>query len=88
MYILWIVFVAAGIIVLYRSRDADEPWLALKLIGYYVLGAFYIRLNALALPVGFVVGMLLLLAPKTNRGAKRGAVVLGLALMLLGWLLR
>lgn len=85
MFLLWIAIVVIGIIILYNNRSQNEELLVLKLIGYYLLGTFYISLNGFALPIGFVIS--LFLKPKENKGIKRGAAVFGLVLMIIGQLL-
>ncbi|MHA6482041.1 hypothetical protein ACX1C1_09060 [Paenibacillus sp. strain BS8-2] len=79
---LWLIVFVVGIAVLYNGRERDEELLILKLIGYYFLGTFYIAINGLALPVGFVIS--LFLKPRDNRGVKRGASIFGLVLMIIG----
>lgn len=81
-FFLWLIVVVVGIVMLYNGREHDEELLALKLVGYYLLGTFFISLNGLVLPIGFVI--CLLLRPNSNRSAKRGAAIFGLVLMLIG----
>ncbi|PYZ96503.1 hypothetical protein CR205_12355 [Alteribacter lacisalsi] len=50
------------------AQDEDEKYLILKLIGYYVLGAFTIEIDWFGLPIGL--GVVFLLNPRTNRKGK------------------
>jgi hypothetical protein len=81
-FFLWLIVLVVGIVILYNGRERDEDLLALKLVGYYFLGSFYIAINGLVLPIGFVI--CLFLRPSDNRSVKRGAAIFGLALMIIG----
>lgn len=81
-FFLWLIVLVVGIVLLYNGRERDEELLALKLIGYYLLGTFFISLGGIVLPIGFVIS--LLLKPSDNRSVKRGAAIFGLVLMLIG----
>ncbi|KAF0820698.1 MULTISPECIES: hypothetical protein [unclassified Cytobacillus] len=85
MFIIFLLIWAAGIYLLFRSRNEEEEHLVLKLIGYYILGTFTFSFNGIILPVGFVIS--LFLKPGKNRGVKRISSVFGLVIMLLGLLL-
>lgn len=82
LFFVWLIVFVVGIAVMYNSREQDEDLLALKLVGYYFLGSFYLAINGLILPVGFVI--VLFLRPDRNRSVKRGAAVFGLVLMIIG----
>ncbi|PWW28775.1 hypothetical protein DFO73_10510 [Cytobacillus oceanisediminis] len=82
MFIIILLLWAAGLYILFRSRDEEEDLLFLKLIGYYILGSFTFNLNGLVLPVGFVIS--LFLKPKLNKNVKRGSAIFGLIMMILG----
>lgn len=81
-FFFWLAVAVIGIVLLYKNRSQNEELLALKLVGYYLLGTFFLSLNGLILPIGFVIS--LFLRPRTNKSVKRGAAVLGLVLMLIG----
>ncbi|TYP79110.1 hypothetical protein [Paenibacillus methanolicus] len=85
MFILAILLILLVLYVLYTKRETNEEMLGLKLLGYYILGAFSITINGLALPVGFALSFFL--RPKFNAGIKRGASVFGLIMLILNWLL-
>ncbi|TLS51580.1 hypothetical protein EMG79_06620 [Klebsiella pneumoniae] len=85
-FLFWTLVLVVGIYFLFQNRDHQEEWLVLKLLGYYILGSFYLNLNGLVLPLGFAVS--LFLKPRENRGVKRGAAVFGLVMMIIGLILR
>ncbi|MCR2805255.1 hypothetical protein [Paenibacillus soyae] len=82
LFLFWLAVVVIGIVLLYKNRTQNEELLALKLVGYYLLGTFYLSLNGLLLPIGFVIS--LFLRPRSNRGVKRAAAIFGLVLMIIG----
>ncbi|MFD2670179.1 hypothetical protein [Marinicrinis sediminis] len=84
MLLIWIFIFVIGMSLLYANREKQEEMLALKLIGYYLLGSFHVNLDGLILPVGFLIS--LLLRPRDNRAIKMGAAIFGLILMILGFL--
>ncbi|HET7627999.1 MAG TPA: hypothetical protein VFK44_06370 [Bacillales bacterium] len=84
--VIGLIVMAVGLVSLYANRQQDERLLFLKLMGYYVLGIFYINLNGFIIPAGVVIGFLL--KPYMNKKIKRGAAVFGLIMMLVGFLLR
>jgi hypothetical protein len=84
MLIVSLIIVIVGLYILYKSREEEEDNLALKLIGYYILGIFYLNLNGLLIPLGFIIS--LFLKPTENRSTKRLAAIFGLIMMLLGFL--
>ncbi|MFC6228274.1 hypothetical protein ACFQI7_10685 [Paenibacillus allorhizosphaerae] len=78
-YVLWIVSVLPFLLLipLHNKREADEPVLGLKLVGYVILGAFTFRINQFGIPLGFFVyGMFF--RPAVNAAVKRKAAYLGL----------
>lgn len=85
-FMFWLFILIAGILLLHKSREQDEDFLVLKLLGYFFLGSFTFRLNGLVLPLGFIIT--LCMRPPSNRSIKRGAAVFGLVMMLLGLLVR
>ncbi|MDF2038149.1 hypothetical protein P2R12_14380 [Cytobacillus oceanisediminis] len=82
MFMIFILFWAAGIYFLFRSRNEEEELLILKLIGYYLLGTFTFSFNGIVLPVGFVIS--LFLKPRQNRSVKRSSAIFGLVIMVIG----
>lgn len=80
---LIIIIVGIGIALLYSKREKDEELLIVKLIGYYILGIFYLNLNGLIIPLGFIIS--LFLRSKVNRSIKRGASIFGLIMMIIGF---
>lgn len=85
-FLFWTFVLIVGLVLLHKSRDQDEDFLVLKLVGYYFLGSFTLRLGGLVLPLGFIIT--LLMRPPANRSIKRGAAIFGLVMMILGLLLR
>lgn len=75
--IVYIVFIIIGLIYLIRKKSDTEAYFSLKMIGYYILGAFAFNINQIALPLGFLI-YLLFLRPKLNIQIKRQAALLGL----------
>lgn len=67
----------------YRNREEDEGYLGLKLVGYYILGTFNLKIGIL-IPIGFII-WLLLFHPKTNQTIKRYSAIFGLLMMLIGY---
>lgn len=85
-FLFWTFILIAGLLLFYKSREQDEDFLVLKLIGYYFLGSFTFHFNGLALPVGFIIT--LFMRPPTNRSIKRGAAIFGLVMMIIGLLVK
>jgi formate-dependent nitrite reductase membrane component NrfD len=85
-FLFWTFILVAGIILLHKSREQDEDFLVLKLLGYFFLGTFTLRLGGLVLPLGFIIT--LFMRPGANRSIKRGSAIFGLVLMIIGLLLR
>ncbi|RBP93092.1 hypothetical protein DFO70_106224 [Cytobacillus firmus] len=81
MFMIFILFWAVGIYLLFRSRNEEEEHLILKLIGYYLLGTFTFSVNGIVLPVGFIIS--LFLKPRQNRSVKRGSAIFGLVIMVI-----
>lgn len=75
--IVYIGFIIIGLIYLIRKKSDTEAYFSLKMIGYYILGAFAFNINQIALPLGFLI-YLLFLRPKLNIQIKRQAALLGL----------
>jgi len=82
LFFFWLIVLVIGLVLLYKGREQEEELLALKLVGYYFLGTFYLSLGGLVLPIGFVIS--LFMKPSQNRSVKRGAAIFGLVLMLIG----
>jgi hypothetical protein len=85
-FLFWLFILIAGVLLLHKSRERDEDFLVLKLLGYYFLGSFTFHLNGLVLPLGFLIT--LFMRPNSNRSIKRGAAIFGLVMMILGLLVR
>ncbi|QNK57531.1 hypothetical protein [Paenibacillus sp. PAMC21692] len=81
-FVFWLIVLVIGIVILYNNREQEEELLALKLVGYYLLGTFFFSINGLVLPIGFVIS--LFMRPSQNRGVKRGSAIFGLVLMIIG----
>ncbi|MDP4089005.1 MAG: hypothetical protein Q8930_07000 [Bacillota bacterium] len=80
-------FVIIVSIFTYRNyKREDEGGLIIKLIGYYLLGAFRFNFNTTAIPLGFII-YLLFFWPYRNRHLKRRMAVLGFAIFIVGLLI-
>ncbi|HEY8362898.1 MAG TPA: hypothetical protein VIK77_08445 [Tissierellaceae bacterium] len=73
-----LLFIVGVIIIAIKMKDDDEPYYALKIVGYYLLGGFRLFFNKLYIPIGFVIFLLFLRNPGKNQRAKRYAASLGL----------
>lgn len=81
--IILTVVVILGLIFIYTRSDRSEDLLAVKLFGYYVLGSFRFNLDNIAIPLGFLI-YLVVLHPKLNTQSKLQAAVLGLTFFMVG----
>lgn len=79
------VVIAVLICIYIKYKAENESYLGMKLIGYYILGAFRLNLNRIALPLGFII-FILFFKPKINSSAKRMAAWLGLLIFITGLL--
>jgi hypothetical protein len=86
MSFLGIILVAVVLVLFYKNRDVDEHLLGLKLIGYYILGIFYFNVNGFVIPLGFIIS--LFLKPEENKSIKRGASLIGLVMMIVGFIFK
>ncbi|OEF99898.1 hypothetical protein BHF71_07240 [Vulcanibacillus modesticaldus] len=83
-FLILLVFIVVIIGILYSNRKVNENLLVLKLFGYYLLGAFYLNLNGLVIPIGIIIS--LFLKSKINRSIKLGASIFGFIMMIIGFL--
>ncbi|KZE68791.1 hypothetical protein AWM68_00480 [Fictibacillus phosphorivorans] len=74
-----LVFILLLVLVYKKKGDREERFLGWKLVGYYFLGTFTLRLESWILPVGIAVFLLFFL-PKiiSNKQSKKWAASLGL----------
>lgn len=72
-----LIVIIAFIYIYRRYKTDEEEFLVLKLIGYYLLAAFKLKFNSLALPVGFFV-YAAFFRPQTNKSVKKAIANLGL----------
>jgi hypothetical protein len=70
------------LVLLYKRPQHPESYLFLKLVGYLLIGGFTLSINALKLPIGFIVVLVFFLKPKWNREIKIQAALLGFLLYL------
>jgi len=82
MFLFFMIVLILGIVYLYSNRETVEDLLLLKLVGYYILGAFYFNLNGLVIPLGFLISFLF--RPVENLKIKREASIFGLIMMIIG----
>lgn len=68
-----------------KYKVTEEKYLPIKLIGYYMLGAFRFNYNDLAIPLGFIIYLSLFKnKSKLNKKAKGMAALLGLIVLIVG----
>ncbi|MBT2642263.1 hypothetical protein J7I80_08500 [Bacillus sp. ISL-41] len=79
--VLGLILLTLFFIFLNQNRDVDELGLPLKLIGYYTLGIFNLKINGLLIPLGFIIS--LFIKPAANRKIKRISSAAGLLVMLI-----
>lgn len=82
--VIFIVIAVILLIIIYGKREMDEPFLGLKLIGYYYLGAFNVNINIL-IPMGIII-ILFFFRPSQNDKVKMYASLTGFTLMVCGYL--
>ena len=84
MGILWLVVIVIGLIYIYNNYKIDEEdMLGLKLVGYYILGGFQLKIGSFPIPLGFII-FLIAFRPELNKDAKKYATYLGLIGFILG----
>lgn len=76
--ILYIALPLIALIILYNRHTIQEDHFMLKWLGYYILGAFFLKINQFMIPLGFLIYLLFLRGPKQNKSLKRNASLLGL----------
>ncbi len=77
-WIITLFLIASVIFVMVKLKDDKEPYHVLKIIGYYLLGAFRFSFNRIHIPLGFIIFLLFLRSPAKNQRGKRYAATLGL----------
>ena len=84
LYLLLSAVVFLSLAIINKHRTVDEDFLVLKLIGYLFLGGFHFLIEKLKIPIplGFA-AYLLFFRPNININAKKLAVYLGLASLIL-----
>ena len=81
--------IIAYLIYLYMKKGEVENYLGLKLIGFYLLGAFTFNFNSsyLIIPVGFAIYLLFMKnKERSNSIIKKKACIMGLIIVCFGWL--
>ena len=86
-----LIFVMFFLVHLYNNKEEVENYLGLKLIGFYLLGAFTFNFNldsfTLIIPIGFVIYLAFIKnKERLNSLIKKKASILGLAILCLGGL--
>lgn len=69
------------IIGLYKNKDEAEENIFLKLIGYFMIGAFVIPIKKIILPIGFIIHLIVYKA-EVNRDIKRKSALFGFILII------
>lgn len=72
------VFLTAILIIIFKYKSEEEAYFPIKIIGYYLLGAFKLILNKFPIPVGFLIFFLFMQSPQRNKRSKNLAAFLGL----------
>lgn len=76
MGLVFTVFIIISLVYIYKKRDEEEEYLALKVVGYYLLGSFKFNFNSLIIPLGFAL-YLIFFKPSLNKNVKRLAATFG-----------
>lgn len=87
--IVLLVFTIFSLVYLYNNKEEVENYLGLKLVGFYLLGAFTFNFNldsfALTIPVGFAIYFIFMKnKERPNSIIKKKASILGLIILCLG----
>ena len=84
-----LIFVILYLVYLYvKKYEEKENYLGLKLIGFYLLGAFTFNFNdfSFIIPVGFAIYIIFMSRKqRTNNTIKRKACIMGLIIVCFGW---
>lgn len=84
LYLLLTAVVFISLAVIYKNRTVDEDFLVLKLFGYLFLGNLHFLIHEIQIPIPLgLAAFLLFFRPNININAKRLAVYLGLASLIL-----
>ena len=86
-----LIFAIFFLVYLYTNKEEAENYLGLKLVGFYLLGAFTFNFNldsfTLIIPVGFVIYLVFMKnKERVNNTIKKKASVLGVVILCLGGL--
>lgn len=81
-----VLFFAALIFVGFKFKEEDEKYYPLFIFFYYFFASFKLNISAISIPLGFAICLIFIASrPQApNKRAKKAAVVLGLAVFLLG----
>lgn len=84
-----LIFVIFSLVYLYNNKEEVENYLALKLVGFYLLGAFTFNFNLdsfnLTIPVGFAIYFIFMKnKERANSIIKKKASILGIVILCLG----
>lgn len=77
-WITTFLFIVGVILIIVKMMDDEEPYHALKIIGYYLIGTFRFTFNRIHIPLGFIIFLLFLRSPEKKQRGKRYAAGLGL----------
>ncbi|WP_432666646.1 hypothetical protein R9X47_09905 [Wukongibacter baidiensis] len=77
-WIITLFLISSVIFIMAKMKDDEEPYYVLKIILYYLLGAFRFSFNQIHMPLGFIIFFLFLRSPQNNQRGKRYAAGLGL----------
>jgi hypothetical protein len=80
------VILIACLIYLFVKRESEEPFIAWKIVGYYLLGSFQVNLDGLWIPIGIII-YFGFFRPTENIKTKFYAAIIGFVFMLLGKLI-
>lgn len=83
MGIVFTVFIIISLVYIYKKREEEEAYLAIKVVGYYLLGSFRFNFNSLIIPLGFAL-YLIFFRPSINKKVKRLAATFGFIIFCFG----
>lgn len=83
MGIAFTIFIIISLIYIYKKREDEEKYLALKVVGYYLLGSFNFNINSLAIPLGMAI-YLIFFRPTINKNVKKLAATFGFIIFCMG----
>lgn len=73
------IFSIVALIISYKFKNDDDPFILAKLLGYYILSVTTISVNSkYPVPIGFLIAYLLADNTLSNKKSKKATALLGL----------